>query len=559
VVERLPASSAEPGRWREGTGHPHGRRPLRLLLVNPTIVPKREHLHLGVATVASFVRRHTAHEVRILDFMSHRRIWRRRLREVVAEYRPDVVGMYVSSPYFPAAREVAAEIKRLTRAPLVAGGHHASLSPEEVLAVPHFDMLVSGEGEQALARLLDALSEGEPLDGVPGLWFREGGEIRSVPRAPLLEAAGFPPLDWSLHDEETLDANFYFWGILPVMASRGCPARCSFCSVTNIQRLYPGERFLRFRDPRQVVTEIEADYERYRDRGLRVVFFYDLNFLVNVRWLREFTDEYRRRGLHRTLKWSAYTRPDHVTPEAAECLRDSGCVNLRIGIEAANPYMRNVMYDKRVSQADLEAALARIKQLGISVTGYFMAGGPGERPEWLLESLELARRHGIEYPVFLLYQPLAGSDILAHAAEVGSVLREDRENTAADFLHHVSMRHQHIAGWQLVAFLLLTHALFGPRLVARQLRRSGWRYFAELAGYGVRALRRGFTPYGAFTYFTFYGADHLVEPLRLPAAPRPSLGWRAMMALTRLWLPHSGAPEPPAPAVARPALRRRRA
>jgi radical SAM superfamily enzyme YgiQ (UPF0313 family) len=509
--------------------------------------------------VGSFVQAHSRHQVRILDFMTHRLTWRRRLREVLAEFIPDLVGMYVSSPYFPAAREVAAEIKRLTPAPIVAGGHHATLSPEAVMAVPHFDLAIVGEGEEALVRLLDSLAAGQGLDRVPGLWWREGGAVRCVPKGPLLPAEAMPTLDWSLVGEETLRSNFHFWGILPVMASRGCPGGCSFCSITNIQRLYPGERFIRFRDPRQVVGEIEADFERYRGFGMRVVFFYDLNFLMNVDWLREFTAEYRRRGLNRRLKWSAYSRPDHVTPEAVEFLRDSGCVNLRIGIEAANPFMRNAIYQKAVSQQELEDALRRLKGLGISVTGYFMAGGPGERPEWLLESLDFARRCGVEYPVFLLYQPLAGSDILEHAAAVGSYVRDDAENTAADFLHHVSMRHRHVAGWQLVSFLVLTHLAFGPRLVTHQLRRGGLGYLAQLATYVTRALRRGFTPYGALTYFIYYGADQLVEPLRLPAAPEPSWAWRGLMALTRLWLPHSGQPEPPATLGAPQARRRRRA
>lgn len=531
-------------------------RSLQLLLVNPTVIAKREHLHIGIATVGSYVKARSPHEVRILDFMAHRLDWRRRLREVLAEYRPDLVGMYLSSPYFPAAREVAAEIKRHTAVPLLAGGHHATLSPEAVLAVPHFDLLIQGEGERALVRLLEAMSAGEPLDVVPGLWRRDGaGGLHSTPKAPLLPPEEMPAVDWSLHDEETLRTNFRYWGILPVMASRGCPAQCSFCSITNIQRLYERERFLRFRDPRQVVAEIEADFERYGPLGMRTVYFYDLNFLINLPWLREFTEEYRRRGLHRTLPWSAYSRPDHVTPKRVECLRDSGCVNIRLGIEAANPYMRNALYRKNVTTEQIENSVLRFKELGISVTGYFMAGGPGERPEWLLESLELAERLGVEFPVFFLYQPLAGSDILTQAAEVGSFLREGSSETAADFLHGVNMTHRHISAWQLSSFVLLTHALFGSRMVAAQLRRTGPRWFARMARYAAGALRTGFTPYGAFTYFVYYGSDHLVEPLRLPAPAPSSLAARTLTRVARLLLPPSGAPEPSLDAPARPARR----
>ncbi len=518
---------------------------LRLLLVNPTIVDKREHVHIGLGTVGTYVKLHSSHDVRILDFMAFKRSWRQRLRQALDDYRPDLVGMYISSPYFPAARTVAQEIKRLApNLPVLAGGHHPTLSPDDTMTERAFDMLIIGEGEKPMVTLLDTVAGERPLHDVPGLWWRDGETMHRTPKATLLEADAMPGVDWSLHDEATLRANFYFWGVLPVMASRGCPARCSFCSITNVQRLYAGERFLRFRNPREVVDEIEADYERYRDWGMRMIYFYDLNFLVNPRWLREFTDEYKRHGLNRTLKWSAYTRADHVNPDTLESLRDSGCVNLRVGIEAANPYMRNVLYEKDVPQEVLVDALRQIKALGISVTGYFMAGGPGERPEWLMESLELVRRERVEYPVFFLYKPLAGTDILDRVEELGSHLLADSMGANADFLHGVNLEHQHIKAWQLRWYLLLTHVLFGPKLVWAQARRAGWRYVPHLVRYMARGVAAGFSLYGALTYFIFYGYDHFAEPIRLPADPEPGPLWRALMKVTRLWMRHSGAPEP---------------
>lgn len=530
------------------------RRPLRLLLINPTTVQKREHVHIGLATVATYVEKHSAHTVRVLDFMIYRRVWREKLRETLADFRPDLVGFYISTPYFPAAREIAAEIRRLAPGlPILAGGHHPTLSPDAVMEAEEFDMLIVGEGEKPTVKLLDTMAAGEPLESVPGLWFREGGEIRKIPKDLLLEAESIPTVEWRFWDDETLRANFYYWGILPVMGSRGCPAHCSFCAITNVQRLYAGEKFIRFRDPIEVVDEIEGHYQRYARLGLRSVYLYDLNFLVNPRWLRSFTDEYKRRGLNQKLKWSAYTRADHVSPDTIEALRDSGCMNLRVGIEAANPYMRNVLYEKEVPQDVLIEALRQVKSIGISITGYFMVGGPGERPEWLMESLELSKRAGIEFPVFLLYKPLAGTDILEQAAELGSHLIGSEMEAAADFLHGVQMEHKHIKAWQLRAFMLLTHALFGSRIAATQLRRSGVRYPLELARYIRRGVRQGFSAYGALTYFIFYGSDHFSDPPVIPECPEPGLLWRATMALTRLWMGHSGEPTPPVPPPRPPA------
>src|SRR5262249_2910595 len=131
--------AAHPGGKTATTNGTNSDTKLRLLLVNPTIADKPEHVHIGLGTVGTYVKQHSAHEVRILHFMACRGTWRERLRHVLDEYRPDLVGMYISSPYFPAARTVAQEIKRLApRVPVLAGGHHATLSPDATMAEPAF-------------------------------------------------------------------------------------------------------------------------------------------------------------------------------------------------------------------------------------------------------------------------------------------------------------------------------------------------------------------------------------------------------------------------------------
>ena len=162
-----------------------------------------------------------------------------------------------------------------------------------------------------------------------------------------------------------------------------------------------------------------------------------------------------------------------------------------------------------------------------------------------MESLELIKREGVEYPVFFLYKPLAGTDLLDRFEELGAHVLADSMGASADFLHGVNLEHEHIKAWQLRAYLGLTHVLFGPNLVLSQVRRVGWRYFPRLVRYVSRAMAVGFSFYGAFTYFIFYGYDHFAEAIRLRAQPRPGRAWRALMAVTRLWMRPSGAPEPP--------------
>ena len=162
-------------------------RKLRLLLVNPNIVMKKEHVHMGIAMVGSWVRHHSDHEVKILDFMATpTRGWKRKLEKTLQEYKPDLVAMYLSTPYFPAAKDVATEIKRHVQVPLVGGGHHATLATEDVLGCPAFDWALEGDGEIPMLALLNALAAGESVDSVPGLWRRDGDKIvQPTPKAKL--------------------------------------------------------------------------------------------------------------------------------------------------------------------------------------------------------------------------------------------------------------------------------------------------------------------------------------------------------------------------------------
>ena len=99
-------------------------------------------------------------------------------------------------------------------------------------------------------------------------------------------------------------------------------------------------------------------------------------------------------------------------------------------------------------------------------------------------------------------------------------------------------------GLRPAAAVLMTHAVFGVKLIRYQLARAGLSWFGDLARYMATAVRMGFTPYGAFTYFVYYAGDHLVEPYLAPVDPKPTLMWRAMRTLAGLVLPHSGQPPP---------------
>ncbi len=204
-----------------------------------------------------------------------------------------------------------------------------------------------------------------------------------------------------------------------------------------------------------------------------------------------------------------------------EILKDSGCVNLRIGFESANETMRNEIYVKDVPQESLIKSVELCKRNNISIMGYFLAGGPGERLSWLVESLRFAANTGIEYPVFFLYKPIAGTKILMDAERLGSTINHESLNKPASFLAGVNMKHKNISTLQLKVFPFISHIAFGPRIFFSLMRRSGFLFFIEMARYMHEALSNSVSAYDAFSAYILYGNDHRQRPYFIKEGFKP--------------------------------------
>jgi len=189
----------------------------------------------------------------------------------VAGLSPDLVGISsLFSPYYREALACAAEIKKNIDIPIIMGGSHVSASPLSILTDRNVDYIIRGEGERPLVEFLKAFQSMGPLEGVPNLGFKRNGE-------PFLNPMGDPYAlnDLPFADLSDLPIDRYLFEKRPfcfLTTSRGCPHRCSFCSV----HLSFGEKF-RGRSLENVLAEIKKRYAE----GYRVFDFEDDNLSFN--------------------------------------------------------------------------------------------------------------------------------------------------------------------------------------------------------------------------------------------------------------------------------------
>jgi len=335
-------------------------RPARVLLVG-----YEDQDNLGLRYLAASLRA-AGHEARFARFDDGPRA----LLEPVRGWRPDLVGFSMIFQFLaPAFAEAVAALRADgCAAHLTMGGHYASFEPGALLELmPGLDSVVRFEGEGAIVALADALAFGRPWRGLPGLAWRADGELRiGPPREPV---ADLDELPWPVRDD--LDYRAQALPTASVLASRGCPWRCSFCSIVPFYA-GNGTRGRRRRDPARVVDEIE---HLVRGRGARLLLFQDDDFLAGgpaaTAWALEVGRRLVERGLHREQRFKFSCRSDEIREDVLAPLVEAGLAHVYLGVEAGDPRSLEAL-DKRITPDVHLRAGETLRRLGLSFDFGFM-------------------------------------------------------------------------------------------------------------------------------------------------------------------------------------------
>ena len=234
---------------------------------------------------------------------------------------PDLIGIScMFSQDWPEVRRLIQMVRRrFPTVPIVAGGEHITATSEFTLrSTPEVDVCVIGEGEETIVELANAVSSGASFDEIRGLVLRaEGGGVRSTgARARIRKLDDIPWPAWDLVPLENYLGNGLGYGVdrgrsMPMLATRGCPYQCTFCSNPEMwtTRWYA-------REPGLVLDEIQAYQERY---GATNFDFYDLTAIVKRSWIIEFTELILARKMKFTWQLPSGTGPKRSTRKSVVC------------------------------------------------------------------------------------------------------------------------------------------------------------------------------------------------------------------------------------------------
>lgn len=320
----------------------------------------------------------------------------------IAACRPDVVGISAMfTPYAGTALECAGLVREAApEAAVVLGGAHVTVAPGDVLADPRVDWVVIGEGEQPLAELLRALDTGRPSpEEIPAIGGKTLGGRTWINEGLSLLPAGS---DLPIPARHLLDPARYVIGgrrYTMIQTARGCPHRCSFCSVVRLS----GTR-IRRRTPAAVVAEM---LECRRLWDIEIFDIEDDHFPPDEQIGREFLDrilaEPDLAGIELTAMNGIASRP--LSPELLRTMKSAGFRSLNLALVSSHRSSRIATGRPDTPKHFLEM-LDESGRLGLQPVSYLIIGLPGESPSETLETiLTLLPHPGIIGPSVLYATP----------------------------------------------------------------------------------------------------------------------------------------------------------
>jgi anaerobic magnesium-protoporphyrin IX monomethyl ester cyclase len=318
------------------------------------------------------------------------------------ELRPDMVVIATSTPTIHTDLLMARLAKQAVGAFTVLVDTHVTVFHRELVSEPFVDAAIRGEFEVAVPDLADALNRGTDLSRIEGVTWKRDGEVVENPDRPLIR--DLDELPWP--DRDLVPAEQYIVGLrtqdpcFMVMASRGCPFRCTFCLWVPVMF----NNKVRFRDVGKVVDEIEDLQRRY---GAREVFFHDDTVNITVRRVEEICNEILRRKLR--IGWIANFRADQTTAELFRLMKRAGCTKILLGVESGSQKLLDETIDKEITLREVEDTIRWAKEAGIRVHCTYSLGAPGETRETLKETLEFIKTTDPDDIQVSLMTPIPGT------------------------------------------------------------------------------------------------------------------------------------------------------
>lgn len=375
------------------------------------ISPYQDITSFGLRTISAHLQRH-GHRTRLVflpdPFGDDLQYGVKRYEDCVLDQLvelcrgTDLVGLTLMTNFFDGAVEVTRHLKAASGTPVIWGGVHPTIRPEESLE--HADMVCVGDGEDAVLELLDKMAAGRDWTDTANIWTkRDGAIVRNPPRPLSRDLDAYLRPDYSLEDHHILcdgrlqpltgelQKRFMQRGPLfhyQTMTGRGCPHRCTYCINDALRTLYGKAGYLRWRSTAHVIDEL-----LWVKQNLPYVGFLEISddsfFARPGTAIEEFCREYKQKI---ALPFACLASPLTVTEEKMAALVDAGLVHVQMGIQTGSSHIQELFNRKSMTNERVMRAIRSInahKNRIVKPSYDFILDVPYETDQDVVESLRL--------------------------------------------------------------------------------------------------------------------------------------------------------------------------
>jgi anaerobic magnesium-protoporphyrin IX monomethyl ester cyclase len=335
---------------------------------------------------------------------------------------PDLVAMECSTPSITNDLNTAKKLKEELKGTfIVLTGSHPTYFHKEILSENEFvDAIARGEFDLTIRDLALALRNGQQLQDVAGISYRDGKSVRVNVNRPLiqdLDALPFPARH-IVKSNHYREAVFTGQRCTTIVSSRGCPYQCIFCLWP---RTMYGNKF-RQRSPRNVVDEVQHVVDEY---GVDEIYFDDDCLTLDRKRLLKICREIVKRDID--VKWMCQARVNNVDQEVLQAMKKAGCHYIKYGVESGSQKMLDAM-KKGITLEEVRKAFKATRKVGIKTQAFFLFGLPWETRETAKETIEFAKEIKPDSAQFAIVVPHPGTELYDLCLQKGWLKYESWED-----------------------------------------------------------------------------------------------------------------------------------
>jgi len=355
------------------------------------------------------------------------------LIKLIDRKKISIIGVSLVTDDYQSAVRITHEVKEQLHIPVIWGGAHVNVMPEE--ALKHADMICLGEGEEGLLELVHNLSSQDAVDtSIKNIWFNTGlGIIRNEIRNLEEDLDKYPFPDFDLDSMYVMNENGFeklnekhLNGEYSIMTSRGCPYGCTYCYNNYRRRQYKNKgKYLRTRNIEKVIEELLIANRTFK--GLRKIKFMDDSFIA--RKMQDFIKFKELYSQHVGLPFYSLAEPMAFDYQKVKLLRECGLSDLQVGIQSGSERTNRNDYKRKVPNQKVLQMAKSINALGINVVYDLIFNNPYETREDLVETIDFLLKFPEPFALQgynLIFYP--GTEITERALKDGHISQNEIVN-----------------------------------------------------------------------------------------------------------------------------------